>query len=182
MKNWAPLFPHRLFVVKPKSSRNSWTINFNKCPEYCFQNLEKGKLGHLLKTCVNPSHKHMHINPEREKHKNQETAKANKPEQPQRAKKPRATRATHHKDHNNYKNYKSRKNTKTAKAIAAHFMSHKKQKPLKPRDQIRKTTQTKKSGWKTKRKIPLYICSLSNSIISFHSYGLVLPALIYDLF
>ena len=88
----------------------------------------------------------MHINSEGEKHKNQETAKANEPEQPQRAKKPRATRATHHKNHNSYKNYKIRKNTKTAKAIAAHFMSHKNQKPLNPRDQIRKTTQTKKPG------------------------------------
>ena len=146
MKNWAPLFPHRLFVVKHKSSRNSWTINFNKCPEILFSELGKGKLGHLLKTSVNPSRKHMHINSEREKHENQETAKANEPEQPQRAKKPRATRATHHKNHNSYKNYKSRKNTKTAKTIAAHFMSHKNQTPLKPRDQIRKTTQTKKSG------------------------------------
>ena len=128
--------------------------------------MEKGKLGHLLKPCVNPFRKHMHINSEREKHKNQETAKANEPKQPQRAKKPRATRATHHKNHNSYKNYKIRKkkNTKTAKAIAAHFMSHKNQKPLNPRDQIRKTTQTKKPGWKTKRTIPLYICSLSKSI------------------
>ena len=37
--------------------------------------MEKGKLGHLLKPCVNPFRKHMHINSEREKHKNQETPK-----------------------------------------------------------------------------------------------------------
>ena len=29
--------------------------------------MEKGKLGHLLKPCVNPFRKHMHINSEREK-------------------------------------------------------------------------------------------------------------------
>ena len=150
-------------VVEHKSSRYSWRINFNKCPEILFSELEK----ELVRAEV----------------KNYKAAKANKQNNSKTARKPKATRATN-KSYNSHKSYKSQE---AAKTVAAYFISHKHQKPLKPRNQKpQKPSQEARLKNKNKKRkiIPPKNATPYLFVIkqSFHRYGLVLPALIYDLF
>ena len=70
-------------VVKHKSSRYSWRIGFNKCPEILFSEPKKGLIRTLVENiCQFLSPKHAN-KLKSKKYKNQETAKANEPKQRQ---------------------------------------------------------------------------------------------------
>ena len=62
--------------------RYSWRIISTSVLKYGFQNFQKGKLGHVLKSCVNSSHKHMHINSEVKSQNNPKGRRNQKPQKP----------------------------------------------------------------------------------------------------